>query len=132
MHAFHACDWGSNPHISIMSNKKVLYILQNILNVQITDFDKISNYINTYSNSEIDIVYAAMRIREEYGNDVTILINLKDVFNNDNPILVLTVRQNPYEDDLMDRLDEINNEVYTYTNNKSICILLTTDFHYSD
>jgi len=108
-----------------------LNILLDNLNVKITNKDAVINYILDHSGFDVSVMYASIRIREEFGNNAEVLLDLKKICEKCQDILVLTVRQKSYDDDIMNRLDNISDEFDTDSNEGSGWLLLTTDFHYA-
>jgi len=108
-----------------------LNILLDNLNVEITNRDAVIDYILDHSGFDMSVMYASIRIREEFGNDAEVLLDLKKICEKCQDILVLTVRQKSYDDDIISRLDHISDEFDTDSNEGSGWLLLTTDFHYA-
>lgn len=107
---------------------KFLYILKERFDIQIKDEFSVLKYIGTFVNFDIDIVYAIIRIREEFGDDAEIILELKEICCG-NTMLVIIVRQKIYSDNIMTILDKINSELEENMNEFSGWVLLTSDFH---
>ena len=77
--------------LSLKMNK-FLYILKERFDVQIKDETSVLKYIEAYSNCNIDVTYAVIRIRDEFGNNADIVLELRKMCF-DNQMLVIIVRQ---------------------------------------
>lgn len=108
-----------------------LNILLDNLNVEITNRDAVIDYILDHSGFDVSVMYASIRIREVFGSEAEVLLDLKKICEKCQDILVLTVRQKSYDDDILNRLDDISDEFDTDSNEGSGWLLLTTDFHYA-
>jgi len=108
-----------------------LNILLDNLSVEITNRNAVIDYILDHSGFDMSVMYASIRIREEFGNNAEVHLDLKKICEKCQDILVLTVRQKSYDDDIMNRLDNISDEFDTDSNEGSGWLLLTTDFHYA-
>jgi len=106
-------------------------ILLDNLNVEINEKNAVIDYILDHSGFDMSVMYASIRIREEFGNDVEVFLDLKKICEKCQDIVVLTIRQKSYDDDIMNRLDHISDEFDTDSNEGSGWLLLTTDFHYA-
>ena len=107
---------------------KFLYILKNRFDVQIKDETSVLKYIEAYPNCNIDVTYAVTRLRDEFGNNADIVLELRKMCF-DNQMLVIIVRQKEYSDDIMTILDKISDELDEDATEFLPWILLTTDFH---
>ena len=108
-----------------------LNILLDNLNVVINGRDAVIDYILDHSGFDVSVMYACIRIREVFGSEAEVLLDLKKICEKCQDIIVLTVRQKSYDDDIMNRLDDISDEFDTDSHEGSGWLLLTTDFHYA-
>ncbi len=113
------------------TNQKILNFIFTELNIKINEKNAVLNYILDHSGFDMSVMYASIRIREEFGNDAEVLLDVKKICEKCQDILVLTVRQKSYDADIMNRLDDISDEFDTNSNEGSGWLLLTTDFHYT-
>lgn len=56
------------------TNQKILNFIFTELNIKINKKDTVINYILDHSGFDVSVMYASIRIREEFGNNAEVLL----------------------------------------------------------
>lgn len=97
----------------------------------IQDGDAVNEWLYYHTGAYQEILMATSMIKKEFGRDIELVMSIEPHWDKDirGGMAILTLRLPSYDDNPLDRLDEISEALDDGKEDSDIWLLLTTDFH---
>lgn len=108
--------------------ERSLFELNTHLKIEYSDVNAVVDYSAKYPGFYDVLLYALMLTEEQFGKDAQISVELYKDPEFDDEYVTICVRQDSYDDDILDRIDAVCTEYEDALTNTSGWLVVTTDF----
>lgn len=98
--------------------------------IYIRDLKQVDKFLDCNMATYEDIVLAAHYIYKEFGKNIQIELRIEKIWDTGPDQAILITRLPVYDDNIMDRLDDISDKLHLDDEYHDGWLLLTTDFRY--